>query len=36
MNSHKAAKVAKVFLIGLVAVTVFGFVVKGLWNALIP
>jgi hypothetical protein len=36
MNSHKAAKVAKVLLIGLVAVIVFGFVVKGLWNALIP
>ena len=36
MNSHKAMKVAKIFLIGLVAETVFGFVVKGLWNALIP
>ncbi len=29
-------KVAKVMLIALVAATALGFVVKGLWNALMP
>jgi hypothetical protein len=36
MSSHKAMKVAKVLLIALVAATALGFVVKGLWNALMP
>jgi hypothetical protein len=36
MYSHKAVKVAKVLLIVFVAATVLGFVVKGLWNGLMP
>jgi hypothetical protein len=36
MRTNKAAKIVKVLLIALVAATVAGFVVMGLWNALIP
>ena len=36
MHSNKAAKIAKILLMVLVAVTVFGFVVMELWNALMP
>ena len=36
MRSHKVTKAIKVLLIAAVAVTVFGFIVQGLWNALIP
>jgi hypothetical protein len=36
MRSSKVTKAIKVLLIGFAAVTVFGFVVKELWNALIP
>ena len=36
MSSHKVTKAIKVLLIAVVAVTVFGFVVKELWNALMP
>jgi Ca2+/H+ antiporter, TMEM165/GDT1 family len=34
--NRMAAKIAKVLLIAVVAATVAGFVVMGLWNALIP
>lgn len=36
MNPNKAAKIAKVLLIALVAATVVGFVVRELWNVLMP
>jgi len=36
MHSNKAAKIAKILLMVLVATTVFGFVVMELWNALMP
>ena len=36
MIQRKIQKIIKILLIGIVAVAVFGFVVKGLWNVLIP
>jgi hypothetical protein len=36
MNSNRAARAAKILLLALVAATVVGFVVMGLWNALMP
>jgi len=36
MGSNRAAKVAKILLMILVAATVMGWVVKELWNALMP
>lgn len=36
MVQRKIQKIIKVILIAIVAVAVFGFVVRGLWNALIP
>jgi Ca2+/H+ antiporter, TMEM165/GDT1 family len=33
---NKAVRVIKVLLVAVVAATVLGFVVKGLWNALMP
>jgi hypothetical protein len=36
MGTNKAAKIVKVLLIAVVAATVIGFVVMGLWNALMP
>ena len=36
MVQRKIQNVIKVILIAIVAVAVFGFVVRGLWNALIP
>lgn len=36
MNTNKAGKIAKVLVIAIVAATALGFIVKALWNALIP
>lgn len=36
MRSNKAAKIVKVLMIAIVAATVIGFIVMGLWNALMP
>jgi Ca2+/H+ antiporter, TMEM165/GDT1 family len=36
MVQRKIQKIIKVILIGVVAVAVFGFVVEGLWNSLMP
>ena len=36
MYPNKAAKMAKILLMALIAVTVVGFVVMELWNALMP
>jgi hypothetical protein len=36
MYPNKAAKMAKILLMALIAITVVGFVVMELWNALIP
>jgi hypothetical protein len=36
MYPNKAGKIAKILLMVVVAITVFGFVVMELWNALMP
>jgi hypothetical protein len=36
MYPNRPAKIAKILLMVLVAITVFGFVVMELWNALMP
>lgn len=36
MHSHKAERAIKILLFILVAATALGFIVKGLWNALMP
>jgi hypothetical protein len=36
MNPNRAARVVKILLLVLIAATVVGFVVMGLWNALMP
>ena len=36
MNSYRMQKIIKVVLLGLVIATGVGFLVKGLWNALMP
>jgi hypothetical protein len=36
MHSHKLEKICKVLLFVVVAGTALGFVVKGLWNVLMP
>lgn len=36
MNRNRATRAAKIIVIGLIAVPVFGFVVMSLWNWLMP
>jgi hypothetical protein len=36
MRKYRVLKALKIFLMVIVAATVFGFVTMGLWNALIP
>jgi len=36
MKKSKAGKVLMIILIGAAAITAFGFIVMGLWNAILP